>query len=238
MLKNRRIGLSQSGVVQAFAKFGRREVYDMCDRAYGYVKQLDEEYSNWLCIPKSVRMTSIKPSGTVSLLNGSTPGIHFPEDEYYIRRIRFSKTSKLLDKLADAGYTIEDDKYSPNTSVVEFPVHEPYYSKGKKDVSMWEQLEIAAQYQHYWADNSVSITVTFKDEEASQLKSALELYETRLKAVSFLKYEETGYEQAPYEAITKKEYEKASQGVAPLHRFDSSEGGSGAKYCTNDTCTI
>jgi len=238
MLKNRRIGLSQSGVVQAFAKFGRREVYDMCDRAYSYVKQLDEEYSNWLCIPKSVRMTSIKPSGTVSLLNGSTPGIHFPEDEYYIRRIRFSKTSKLLDKLADAGYTIEDDKYSPNTSVVEFPVHEPYYSKGKKDVSMWEQLEIAAQYQHYWADNSVSITVTFKDEEAPQLKSALELYETRLKAVSFLKYEETGYEQAPYEAITKKEYEEASQRVTPLHRFDSSEGGSGAKYCTNDTCTI
>jgi len=80
--------------------------------------------------------------------------------------------------------------------------------------------------------------VTFKDEEASQLKSALELYETRLKAVSFLKYEETGYEQAPYEAITKKEYEKASQRVTPLRRFDSSEGGSGAKYCTNDTCTI
>ena len=69
---------------------------------------------------------------------------------------------------------------------------------------MWEQLEIAAQYQHYWADNSVSVTVTFKPEESSQIKSALELYETRLKAVSFLRHEETGYEQAPYEAITKK----------------------------------
>ena len=59
------------------------------------VKELDEEYANWLCIPKSVRTTSIKPSGTVSLLNGSTPGIHFSEDEYYIRRIRFSKDSDL-----------------------------------------------------------------------------------------------------------------------------------------------
>ena len=64
MLKNRRIGLSQSGVVQAFNKFGRREVYAWCDRAYEYVKELDEEYSNWLCIPKSIRMTSIKPSGS------------------------------------------------------------------------------------------------------------------------------------------------------------------------------
>jgi len=238
MLKNRRIGLSQSGVVQAFSKFGRREVYDMCDRAYAYVQQLDEEYSNWLCIPKSVRMTSIKPSGTVSLLNGSTPGIHYPEHEYYIRRIRFSKTSKLLDKLEKAGYYIEDDEYSPNTSVVEFPVHEAHFSKGKKDVSMWEQLETAAQYQHYWADNSVSVTVTFKGSEAEQIKTALELYETRLKAVSFLKYEETGYKQAPYEPITKEKYEETIKNITPLKRFDDHEGGSGTKFCTNDTCTI
>ena len=199
---------------------------------------MDEAYSNWLCIPKSVRMTSIKPSGTVSLLNGSTPGIHFPEDEYYIRRIRFSKTSKLLDKLAEAGYIIEDDKYSPNTAVVEFPVHEPYFSKGKKDIGLWEQLEIAAQYQYYWADNSVSITVTFKDSEAPQLKSALELYETRLKAVSFLRHEETGYEQAPYEPISKAKYLKTIKNINPVKRFETSEGGEGTKFCTNDSCTL
>jgi adenosylcobalamin-dependent ribonucleoside-triphosphate reductase len=238
MLKNRRIGLSQSGVVQAFSKFGRRRVYEMCDKAYDYVKQLDEEYSNWLCIPKSVRMTSIKPSGTVSLLNGSTPGIHHPESEYYIRRIRFSKTSNLVDKLRDSGYKVEDDKYTPNTAVVEFPVHEPYFNKGKKDVSIWEQLETAAQYQYYWADNSVSITVTFRPDEAKHIKTALELYETRLKAVSFLKYEETGYEQAPYEAISKKQFEKMSSGITPFQRVAHDEGGVGSKFCTNDTCVL
>jgi ribonucleoside-triphosphate reductase len=238
MLKNRRIGLSQSGVVQAFRKFGRREVYDMCDKAYDHVKQLDEEYSNWLCIPKSVRMTSIKPSGTVSLLNGSTPGIHFPESEYYIRRIRFSKTSKLLPNLEAAGYKLEEDKYSPNTICVEFPVHEPYYEKSKRDVSMWEQLEIAAQYQHYWADNSVSVTVTFTPDESSQIKGALEMYESRLKAVSFLKYEETGYEQAPYEAISKETYKKLKKGIEKIQRFDFDEGGKGSKFCTNDTCEL
>jgi adenosylcobalamin-dependent ribonucleoside-triphosphate reductase len=123
MLKNRRIGLSQSGVVQAFNKHGRRQMYEWCDNAYEHINELDKHYSNWLCIPKSVRTTSIKPSGTVSLLNGSTPGIHFPEDEYYIRRIRFSTTSSLIDKLKEAGYNIEKDKYSPNTMVVDF-----YYS--------------------------------------------------------------------------------------------------------------
>jgi len=238
MLKNRRIGLSQSGVVQAFNKFGRRTMYEWCDKAYDFVAELDAEFSNWLCIPRSVRTTSIKPSGTVSLLNGSTPGIHFPESEYYIRRIRFSIDSNMIEPLKKAGYRVEDDEYSPNTLVVEFPVHEPYFLKGKCDVSMWEQLEIAAQYQHYWADNSVSVTVTFQPSEAPQIKNALEMYETRLKAVSFLKYEETGYKQAPYEPISKEEYEKTIKKIKPLQRIEGGEGGTGTKFCTNDTCTI
>ena len=103
---------------------------------------------------------------------------------------------------------------------------------------MWEQPEIAAQYQHYWADNSVSVTVTFKEAEAHQIKDALDMYETRLKAVSFLKYEETGYVQAPYESITKETYEKMSAVITPLRRMDDHDGGSGTKFCTNDTCTI
>jgi rubrerythrin len=182
-------------------------------------------------------MTSIKPSGTVSLLNGSTPGIHFPESEYYIRRIRFSKDSKVLERLKEAGYNVEKDAYTPNTDVVEFPIHEPYFTKGKKSVSMWEQLEIAAQYQHYWADNSVSVTVTFNEDEAAQIKDALEMYETRLKAVSFLKYEETGYKQAPYEPISQKQYKEMSKKITPIQRIDSGEA-QGTKFCDGDSCII
>ena len=238
MLKNRRIGLSQSGVVQAFEKFGRRTLYEWCDKAYNRIGEFDKVYSNWLCIPKSIRMTSIKPSGTVSLLNGSTPGIHFSENEYYIRRIRFAADSELLEPLESAGYTIEKDEYSPNTMVVEFPVREPHFTKSKKDVSMWEQLEIAAQYQYYWADNSVSITVTFNDTEGPQIKDALEMYESRLKAVSFLRYKETGYKQAPYEPITQEEYEEMSSKITPLTSVSFEAGGAGTKFCTNDSCTI
>jgi adenosylcobalamin-dependent ribonucleoside-triphosphate reductase len=238
MLKNRRIGLSQSGVVQAFSKFGRRKILQWCDSAYEYVKGLDAEYSDWLCIPKSVRMTSIKPSGTVSLLNGSTPGIHYPEDEYYIRRIRFAADSDMLPALEAAGYKIEPDHYSPNTMCVEFPVHEEHFKKGKREITMWEQLEIAAQYQHFWADNSVSITVTFKPEEAADIKTALEMYETRLKAVSFLRYEETGYVQAPYEPITREQYEEMSKNITPVQRFSTDEGGAGTKFCDGDSCVF
>jgi hypothetical protein len=213
MLKNRRIGLSQSGIIQAFTKHGRRKMFEWCDDAYEHIRELDKEYSNWLCVPRSIKMTSIKPSGTVSLLNGSTPGIHFPEDEFYIRRIRFSKTSPLLDSLRDAGYFIEDDAYSPNTSVVEFPVREQFFTKGKKDVSMWEQLELAAQYQYYWADNAVSITVTFKPHEASQIKSALEMYE----------------EERYNEMVAK---------ITPIQRIETDVAGAGTKFCDGESCEI
>jgi ribonucleoside-triphosphate reductase len=103
---------------------------------------------------------------------------------------------------------------------------------------MWEQLEMAAQYQHYWADNSVSITVTFKDEEADQIKSALEMYETRLKAVSFLRYKDTGYKQAPYEPISKETYKKLIKNITPIQRADVQQGGAGTKFCDGESCEI
>jgi adenosylcobalamin-dependent ribonucleoside-triphosphate reductase len=238
MQKNRRIGLSQSGVVQAMNKFGTREILNWCDKGYSYIKRLDEKYSDWLCIPRSKRTTSIKPSGTVSLLNGSTPGIHFPEDEYYIRRIRFAESSELLPSLMNAGYPIESCKYSPNTIVVSFPCKEPYFSRGKREVSMWEQLELAAAYQHYWADNSVSVTITFKENEAKDIKHALELYETKLKTVSFLRYEETGYVQAPYEPITEAQYQELIKNITPVQKFETQLAGAGTSFCDSDSCEI
>ena len=238
MLKNRRIGLSQSGVIQAFEKHGRRTMYEWCDNAYDEIQAWDKQYSDWFCIPRSIRTTSIKPSGTVSLLNGSTPGIHFAESEYYIRRIRFAKNSELVAHLEKAGYTIEEAFGQDNTVVVEFPVKESHFQKSKEDVSMWEQLEIAAQYQHYWADNSVSVTVTFNDGEADHIKDALQMYESRLKAVSFLRYSNTGYKQAPYEPITKEQYETMISKITPVTKIETKIGGAGSKFCTNDSCEI
>jgi len=103
---------------------------------------------------------------------------------------------------------------------------------------MWEQLEIAAAYQHYWADNSVSVTVTFKADEAKDIKTALEMYESRLKAVSFLRYQETGYEQAPYEPITKEQYEEMTKNITPIERIETDEQGAGTVFCDGDSCEI
>ena len=222
-MKNRRIGCSMSGIVQAMSKFGRRGFLDMCDEVYAYICELDKDYSGWLCVPESIKKTSVKPSGTVSLLCQATPGIHHPIAEYYWRVIRFATNSKMLPALRAAGYmAIEiDQAKEPNTTAVYFPVKEEGYERGQRDVSMWEQLEIAAAMQAHWADNQVSATVQFdKVTEGPQIARALELYETRLKGVSFLPHGDHGYEHAPYQPISETEYlaAKAAIGVLDLSR--------------------
>ena len=238
MLRNRRIGCSMSGIVQAFKKFGRRQVMQAADKGYDKIQHYDKVYAEWLCVPRSIKTTSIKPSGTVSLLAGVTPGIHYPVSQYYIRNVRFQEGSKLLDELRAAGYKVEKDKYSLNTYVVSFPVKEDYFDRSVDQVSMWEQLENAAQIQEHWADNQVSVTITFNQDEAKDIKNALELYESRLKGVSFLPRKDHGYEQAPYIPISKEEYEEMSKHVRPIDQISESDHEQTDKFCDTDKCML
>ncbi|MFX1371771.1 MAG: HNH endonuclease [Promethearchaeota archaeon] len=238
MLKNRRMGISQTGIIEAFVRHGRKKMLEWCSRGYNYLQELDEQYSGWLCIPRSIKISTVKPSGTVSLLPGVPPGIHYPHSEYYIRRIRLSKNSDLIKHIKNAGYKIEDDLYSPNTVVAEFPIHEKYFERSKNEVSIWEQAENAAAYQRYWSDNQVSITITFKEEEADQIKHVLECYEDKLKSVSFLPIKEHGYKQAPYEEITKEQYEEIISNLRPFNLDETKDRAIGEKFCDSDRCEI
>jgi hypothetical protein len=170
--------------------------------------------------------------------------MHAPHSEYYIRRSRLNEDSPQLPVLVEAGYTVEADVMAPNTQVVEVPVHEKDFWKSKADVSMREQLELAAKLQHYWSDNSVSSTVHFREEEIPDLSSALEDYQDRLKSISFLPFipeEEmkSRYKQIPYESITQGEYEDMMSRIKTptldqlLVGHDLDE-----KYCTTDSCEI
>ena len=239
-LMNRKIGLSMTGITQNIAKRGAREHFNWCDKSYTYLKIVDGIYSNWFCVPRSNKMTSVKPSGSVSLLAGATPGIHFPYAEYYWRTIRFDRGSKLLAAIRRAGYRVVDiETEGHNTSVAYFPVKEKNYHKGVEDVTLWEKMEIAAQMQYYWADNQVSVTVTFKPEEADQIEDALKLYETRLKSVSFLPLENHGYEHAPYQPMTEEEYHEALVGLTEIDLSSCQESEGDVKvFCDGDTCTL
>jgi adenosylcobalamin-dependent ribonucleoside-triphosphate reductase len=108
MLRNRRIGTSMSGIEQAKAKFGTRKFYeDFCDKGYEIIKEWDKKYSNWFCVPRSIKLTTCKPAGTTSLLPGATPGVHAAHSEYYFRTMRIAHNSPLVKSLIKAGYRVE-----------------------------------------------------------------------------------------------------------------------------------
>lgn len=240
LLKNRRIGCSMSGIIQAMQKFGRRGFLTMCDHAYAHIQNLDKEYSGWLCVPRSIKTTSVKPSGTISLLPGATPGVHHPHSRYYWRVIRFSADSHMLPALRRAGYQCVDidPAKEPNTVAVYFPVEECGFDRGEQDVSMWEQLEIAAALQAHWADNQVSVTVKFdRKTEGHQITAALEFFETRLKGVSFLPHDEHGYEHAPYQQIDRATYEAAKAKLQPLN-LATTVNEAQDQFCDGDKCAI
>jgi adenosylcobalamin-dependent ribonucleoside-triphosphate reductase len=241
--RNRRIGASQSGIQEAMLKFGRKRYLDeFCDQAYSYINYLDKKYSEWLGVPLSVKKTSVKPSGTVSLVAGALPGIHYAESESYYRLIRVANTSNLLPILKAANYRIEDSITDPvKTKVVYFPVTHPVGTISKKDVSMWEQFANAADLQEYYADNQVSITITFNKSEESQIARALSCFDRKLKGVSLLPLAEHGYAQAPYTPASREEIGAYATTLLPLDFSSLTQEGEDAdanKYCDSSGCAI
>lgn len=240
MLRNRRIGTSQSGIAQFVEKYGVEQYRQWCDEGYKTIQAYDEEYSNWLCIPRSIKTTSVKPSGTVSLLPGVTPGMHYPESNWYKRRMRIGKQSPLVQRCISAGYHVEDDVVDSSSVVVTIPVH----IQGVRtinQVSMWEQLSLAALIQEWWADNQVSCTVTFKQHEGEQIKYALNYFQYKIKGISFLPKLDIGnttYAQMPYEEITEQQYNDAVSKIKSLDFIGVSEDSVPEKYCDADSCEI
>lgn len=242
MLRNRRIGCSMSGIAQFVADKGLGQLQAWMDKGYAHIQKLDENYSDWMAIPRSIKTTSIKPSGTVSLLAGATPGIHFPESRYYIRRMRLGVGSNLVPALEKAGYKLEPAFGSEETTlVVEIPVDVGEGVRTLDSVSMWEQLGMASLAQRYWADNQVSCTVTFNpDSEGSQIAAALDQFQYQLKGISFLPRLDLGaYPQMPYESIDEATYHdmKSKLGKLSFGRIKGEEIVV-ERFCDNDVCEI
>ena len=242
LLRNRRIGCSVSGVAQFIANHDLEDLRYWLTEGYAELEKWDKLYSDWFCIPRSIKMTSVKPSGTVSLLAGATPGMHYPEAEFYIRRVRLSANSPLVTELKNKGYFTEPSVTDPDTMIVEFPIHAGYGVRTIEEVTMWEQLALAAFLQKYWADNQVSCTVTFTPEEGKHIANALNFYQYQLKGISFLPKCTGSYPQMPYEKITPEWYSFKTSQIkkdytlrnVPLEAADQER----ELFCDGTTCGV
>lgn len=240
--KNMRMGIGITGVAQS-----PLEKLEWLDDCYKALRQYDVEYSKANNFPISIKITTVKPSGTLSLLAGVTPGAHpSPAGPYYIRRIRIATNSPLIDVCAKNGYFMEqqrnfDGTLDPNTMVVEFPCSVPESTPIGDCFSSIEQLELIKKMQTVWSDNSVSVTVYYKKEDLNEIKNWLaKNFTFNTKTVSFLLYYGHGFDQAPYETISKEKYETLISKVKPINSISSiSESSvSGVDECESGACPI
>lgn len=243
MMRNRRIGLSFTGITQFIGKMGYDTYLDWIEAAYHWSGDYDTLYSQWLEIPTSIRRTSVKPSGTVSLVAGVTPGIHYNvEDRFHIRRVSLASNHPMLATLEASGYPIEQRVNDPDTMIVSFPVDAGPGVVSERDVTPEQQLQLAADTARVGVDNAISITVKFDKNKYTPADIArwAEWCEDKLKDVSFLPLAgEGGYEQAPYESISEEQYEKMNEKIRKIdvntkldmHEMDD-------KYCDGEACEL
>ena len=207
--KNTRLGQSITGILQC-----TEQQIGWLSQTYDFLKDFDAFYSKERGWNHSVRLTTVQPSGTLSLLPGVTPGIHPAFAPYYIRRVRFSSVDPLVDACRKRGYKVTwdmglDGREDHTRYVVEFPCKSPDNSILVANMTALEQLEWVKKMQTIWADNAVSVTVYYRKEELPAVKEWLSKnYDSSVKSVSFLLHVDHNFPLPPYEEITKDEYDK------------------------------
>lgn len=205
---NMRMGIGITGYLQS-----TKEQKSWLNGVYKDLRAYDINYSNDKGFPRSIKLTTVKPSGTLSLLAGVTPGVHPGYSQHYIRRIRIASTSPLVNVCRQHGYETEfqrnfDGTLDNNTVVVSFPCSFPTGTVLSKDITAIDQLNFVKELQTSWSDNAVSCTIYYHKEELPKIKEWLkENYNTSVKTVSFLLHNEHGFEQAPLEEISKELYD-------------------------------
>lgn len=214
--KNMRIGLGVTGVCQSLDKL------DWLDECYVKLREYDAKWSAKKGYPESIKLTTVKPSGTLSLLGGSTPGVHPAFSRFYIRRVRMASSDPLVRMCRDAGYKVEyvvkfDGTEDYSTVAVEFPCEAGDNTVLAHSMTAVDQMELVKKLQTVWSDNSVSVTVYYKPEELSEIQDWLSAnYESSSKTLSFLLHSQHGFKQAPYEEIDEKTYQRAIKKVKPI----------------------
>ena len=190
----------------------------------------NERMSKILGINKAARITTVKPSGTTSLVLGTSSGIHAWHDDFYVRRIRLGKNESLYSYLNNNHpKLLEDDFFKPNLqSIVSIPQQAPEGAITRKESAL-DLLERIKTINKEWIKpghrkgqnmHNVSATVTIKSEEWEPTGEWLFENRDYFTALSFLPHDDHSYVQAPYETISKEKFEEM---ISHLHEVDLSK---------------
>lgn len=236
--KNRLVGTSITGLQDMINSVGmtQDELIDLYRKMRATVHNEVKLYAKTLNQVAPDAMTTIKPEGTLSTLPTVSSGIHYPESEYYIRRVRISAADPLCKLCEDLGYPVFPEVGSTEkdatTKVVEFALKSPLGKEGKtkQNVTAIEQLENYRISMKEYTDHNTSITVSVRDSEWNEVEDWLYENWDDVVGVSFLPLNDAVYPLMPYEAIDKAEYERRIKAVEgkkidanALKKYESNE---------------
>lgn len=237
--KNMRMGIGVTGVLQA-----TEEQRSWLADAYKELRSFDEAYSEKHGFNKSIKLTTCKPSGTLSLLPGVTSGIHPAYAQYMIRRVRIAAGHPLIETCKQNGYKVEaqrnfDGTEDHSTMVVEFPFAYPEGTKLAAEMTAIDQLKEVRKLQEDWSDNSVSCTVYYRKEELPEIREYLKKnYKNGHKSLSFLLHSDHGFHQAPIEEITKEQFDEIIKNTTLITKIDQMLELSTDDECAGGACPI
>jgi len=211
-------------------------------------REVNSEIAAKIGIPESAAITCVKPSGTVSQLVGVSSGMHAWHSDYYIRTVRGDKKDPLSTFLKEVGIPVEDDVMKPgDTHVFSFPVKAPEGAITRNDLTAIEHLNTWLVYQRAWCEHKPSITVSVKEDEWMEVGAWVYKHFDEVSGISFLPHSDHSYKQAPYQEVTKEEYEALVEKMPKnirwedLSFYETEDGTSGTQTlaCTSDgNCEI
>ena len=170
---------------------------------------VNAEYADAIGINRSVAITAIKPEGTVSQLTSTASGIHAQHSSYYIRRVRSDNKDPLTDFLKSQGFPSEPCVMKPeSTTVFSFPVKVAEGAVLREDLSAIQHLKLWLMYQRHYCEHKPSVTISVLEHEWPEVGAWVWQNFDEITGVSFLPMDLGTYRQAPYEEITKEEYEQ------------------------------
>ena len=187
--RNHRIGVSQTGLFQLYEQCVSGADYeDRLRAAYRMIREVADEYVIKITGVRPIRVTAVKPSGTIAPLGNAPPGIHPPiESRYVIRRIRIARNKPISAILQAKGIPYEVDVYDPTAYVFDF-VLDQGDMRTAEHITMWELGSLAMCTQRHYADLAVSLSL-YVDKHADtpdQIYAYLKRYLHKIKSISFM----------------------------------------------------
>jgi ribonucleoside-diphosphate reductase alpha chain len=222
--KDALIGVGQTGIGSgAVLKYNLKEAAEIAKAENARVAEI-------LNINSAARVTTIKPSGTSSLVLGTSSGIHAWHNDYYVRRMRVGKNEALYTHLAVHHPELVEDEYFKPTiqAVISVPQKAPEGAILRTESAI-DLLERVRKFNVEWVrkghrrganTNNVSATISIKENEWKEVGEWMWKYKETFNGLSVLPYFGGSYIQAPFEDITKEQFEEMAQ---HLHSIDLSK---------------